>query len=87
MPKGFEAAFTSMMVEEASRDPRIQGPLEWYMTDKTGLVAGVFIDEVDEAHLLADVARDYCLDPDDMMKATELCEQRIMAQIIGGADA
>lgn len=80
----FKERFNEIMVHEAARDARLRGSLEWLLLGKTDLIPIEIASSNDAADLSADIAEWYDLDPDDMKRAFELCEDQIMLEAYGG---
>lgn len=72
-----EARFESIAVNEAARDRRLQGFMEWILNGRTQLISDKFLDRLDESDLAAGIAEAYHLTPDGALRAFDLCEERV----------
>jgi len=74
----FKARFKDIMIGEAARDRRLRGTLEWLLLGETDKVSDGFLNNVDEAEVVADVAEKYNLSPEEVRIACNICEEQIM---------
>lgn len=80
MNQAEHAAYKEIMIQEASRDARLRGVLQWILFGSTDLLPLDYLEKFEEAEIMADVAHYYGLDSEEIIDAQQICKEELTEQ-------